>query len=110
MCSPQRPAARSLPVVLHHEQTVAVVDLDSNHVVTHCSLLLAEQQDGMDKRELLTRLGQKLEVREIDFDNMVNLVEACKTEGARLEKEPDGPEPEINFWTVKSGILPGEDC
>ena len=86
-----------------------MVVLDSNLVVTRCSLLLAEQQDGMDKRELLTRLGQKLEVREVDFTTMVDLVEACKTEGARLEKEPDGPEPEVNFWTVKSGIMPGED-
>jgi len=103
----QRQAARALPVVLHHEQTVAVVVLDSNLVVTRCSLLLAEQQDGMDKRELLTRLGQKLEVREVDFTTMVDLVEACKTEGARLEREPDGPEPEVNFWTVKSGIMPG---
>jgi len=112
----QRDPAPPAPVALHHEQTIAVVIMDTLQEDEHpriikCSLILAESQDGMDKQEVLARLGEKMEVVEVDFSRMMHLVEECGKEGTREgEEEPQDVEQGLfglGLLTVKRGIMPG---
>jgi len=112
----QRDAMPPPPVALHHEQTIAVVTLDTlqganQPSIIRCSLILAEAQDGLDKQEVLLRLGQRMEVREVDLAKMMQLVEECSNEGSREgEVEPKDVEGGVfglGLLTVKRGIMPG---
>jgi len=112
----QRDARPAPPVALHHEQTIAVVTLDTlqghdHPSIVRCSLILAEAQDGLDKQEVLLKLGERMEVREVDFARMMQLVEECSKEGTREgEEEPDDDQGGVfglGLLTVKRGIMPG---
>ena len=62
--------------------------------------------------QVLARLGEKMEVVEVDFSRMMHLVEECGKEGAREgEEEPQDVEQGLfglGLLTVKRGIMPGE--
>ena len=61
--------------------------------------------------QVLARLGEKMEVVEVDFSRMMHLVEECGKEGAREgEEEPQDVEQGLfglGLLTVKRGIMPG---
>ena len=86
-----------------------MVTLGPGSEVLHCSLILAENLDNMDKEELLQRLADQMEVRQVTFLRMVELVEACKKEGAREGEvaQQDQEDQTKDFWTVTNGIMPG---
>ena len=61
--------------------------------------------------QVLARLGEKMEVVEVDFSRMMHLVEECGKEGAREgEEEPQDVDQGLfglGLLTVKRGIMPG---
>ena len=61
---------------------------------------------------MLQRLGKKMEVREVDFPKMMQLVDECSKEGSRDGEEEPNEEGEggvfgLGLLTVKRGIMPG---
>ena len=62
--------------------------------------------------QVLQRLGKKMEVREVDFPKMMQLVDECSKEGSRDGEEEPNEEGEggvfgLGLLTVKRGIMPG---
>ena len=61
--------------------------------------------------QVLLKLGERMEVREVDFARMMQLVEECSKEGTREgEEEPDDAQGGVfglGLLTVKRGIMPG---
>lgn len=61
--------------------------------------------------QVLLKLGERMEVREVDLTRMMQLVEECSKEGTREgEEEPDDEEGGVfglGLLTVKRGIMPG---
>ena len=57
------------------------------------------------------KLGERMEVIEVDLGRMMEVVEGCSKEGTREgEEEPDDEEGGVfglGLLTVKRGIMPG---
>ena len=94
-----------LEILLHLLKTINLRFLFHKHVKPHSRLLkpLFDQ--------VLLKLGERMEVREVDLARMMQLVEECSKEGTRDgEEEPDDAEGGVfglGLLTVKRGIMPG---
>lgn len=71
---PQARAPQPRVTTLHHEQTVAVVSLTPENIVTRCRLILAEASDQFDKVQLLQHLSRKMSVEKISFSDMMDVI------------------------------------